>query len=51
LACPRTKYQRDRYPYLIGDYERVKKIGFEEFLKEERKKAEAGVPLRDLRKY
>lgn len=51
LECPRTKYQRDRYPYVIGHYERVKEIGFDELLKEEREKAEAGILLHDIRKY
>ncbi len=32
-------------------FERVKEIGFEGHLKEEREKAEAGTLLNDIRKY
>jgi hypothetical protein len=49
--CPRTEYQRDRYPFVLERYERVKEIGFEGHLKEEREKAEAGTLLNDIRKY
>jgi hypothetical protein len=49
--CPRTEYQRDRYPFVLERYQRVKEIGFEGHLKEEREKAEAGTLLNDIRKY
>lgn len=49
--CPRTEYQRDRYPFVLEHYERVKEVGFEGHLKEEREKAEAGTLLIDIRKY
>ncbi len=49
--CPRTEYQRDRYPFVLERYERVKEIGFEGHLKEERERAEAGTLLNDIRKY
>ena len=51
IGCSRTEYQRERYPFVINHYKRVKKIGFEGHLKEEREKAEAGVLLNDIRKY
>ncbi len=49
--CPRTEYQRGRYPFLLEHHERVKEIGFEEHLNEERERAEAGTLLHDIRKY
>jgi hypothetical protein len=49
--CPRTEYQRGRYPFVLERYERVKEIGFEGHLKEERERAEAGTLLNDIRKY
>ncbi len=49
--CPRTEYPRDRYPFVLERYERVKEIGFEGHLKEERERAEAGTLLNDIRKY
>ena len=48
---PRTEYQRDRYPFVIERHERVKEIGFEGHLKEEREKAAEGTLLNDMRKY
>ena len=49
--CPRTEYQRSRYPFVLERYERVKEIGFEGYLKEEREKARAGTLLNDIREY
>ena len=49
--CPRTEYQRGRYPFVLERYERVKEIGFEGHLKEERRRAEEGTLLNDIRKY
>jgi hypothetical protein len=49
--CPRTEYQRGRYPFVMERYERVKEIGFDGHLKEERERAEAGTLLNDIRKY
>jgi len=49
--CPRTEYQRVRYPFVLERYERVKEIGFEGHLKEEREKALSGTLLNDIRKY
>jgi hypothetical protein len=51
LKCESTEYHRDRYPFVIQNYERVKKVGLEEHLKEERKKAQDGVTLNDIRKW
>ena len=51
LECSSTEYQRDRYPFVIESYERVKKIGLEQHLKEEREKAQKGVSLIDIRKW
>lgn len=51
LNCPNTEYHRDRYPIVIEHYDRVKKVGFEQHLKEERKRVQDGVCLIDIRKY
>ena len=51
LKCPRTEYQRRRYPFVIEHYKRVKEIGFESHLKEERERALKGVMLNDIRNY
>ena len=51
LNCSRTEYQRDRYPFVIDHYHRVKQIGFQKHLEEEEKRAEEGVRLIDIRKY
>jgi len=51
LKCPSTEYQRDRYPFVIESYERVKKDGLEKHLEEERKKAQKGITLIDIRKW
>jgi hypothetical protein len=49
--CPRTEYQRGRYPFVLEHYERVKEIGFEGHLKEERERAASGTLLNDIREY
>jgi hypothetical protein len=51
LECPSTAYQRDRYPFVIENYNRVKEIGLEKHLAEERKKAKNGITLIDIRKW
>jgi hypothetical protein len=51
LTCPNTKYQRDRYPFVIDNLKRVQLIGLENHFKEEREKAEKGISLVKIRKY
>lgn len=51
LDCPRTEYQRERYPFVIEHYKRVREVGFERLLEEERERARSGVLLHDIRKY
>jgi hypothetical protein len=51
LTCSSTAYQRDRYPFVLEHYERVKKVGFKKHLEEERKRARSGVSLNDIRKW
>jgi len=51
LNCQRTEYQRDRYPFVIDHYHRVKEVGFEKHLEEEEKRAKNGITLLDIRKY
>ncbi len=51
LECPSTVYHRDRYPFVIEHYHRVKKIGLEKHLEEERKKTQDGITLVDIRKW
>jgi hypothetical protein len=51
LTCSRTDYHRDRYPFVIEHYQRVKEIGLEKHLEEERKKALKGITLIDIRKW
>lgn len=51
LECPRTEYQRDRYPFVIVHYRRVAEKGLEALFEEEREKAESGVLLQDIRRY
>jgi hypothetical protein len=45
MKCPNTTYQRETYPFVIENYNRVKEVGFEQHLLEEEKKALAGVDL------
>jgi hypothetical protein len=49
--CPRTEYQRNRYPFVIKYHARVKKVGLEQHLREERERVKRGVCLIDIRKY
>ncbi|MHA1213732.1 MAG: DUF3795 domain-containing protein [Candidatus Hodarchaeales archaeon] len=51
LECPKTSYHRDRYPFVISRYHRVKEVGIEKHFEEERKKAKNGVSLIDIRKW
>jgi len=45
MKCPNTTYQRETYPFVIENYNRVKEVGFEQHLLEEEKKALACVDL------
>lgn len=45
LTCAHTAYQRDRYPFIVENYQRVKQIGFQMHLEEEAERARAGVDL------
>jgi hypothetical protein len=51
MDCPSTDYHRDRYPFVIEHHRRVKEVGLEQHLKEERKRTLDGVCLIDIRKY
>jgi hypothetical protein len=51
LDCPSTDYHRDRYPFVIQNYKKVKEEGLEKHLEEERKKAKEGTSLTDIRKW
>jgi hypothetical protein len=51
LTCSRTEYHRDRYPFVIDHFHRVKEIGLENHLKEEREKTRKGITLQDIRKW
>jgi hypothetical protein len=45
LTCKHTEYQRDFYPFVVENYNRVKQVGFEKYLDEEEERARAGVDL------
>ena len=45
LTCPNTSYQREWYPFVAENYERVKQVGFDRHLQEEEERARAGVDL------
>jgi len=45
LACKHTEYQREWYPFVVDNYNRVKQIGFQKYLEEEEERAKAGVDL------
>jgi len=45
LTCEHTAYQRDRYPFVVENYERVRQVGFQQHLEEEEERAKAGVDL------
>ena len=50
-SCNFTSYQRKRYSYLLRDFEQIKEIGMEEYLKLQQKRAEDGIRLQDIRDY
>jgi len=45
LTCARTEYQREWYPFVVENYERVKQVGFQKHLEKEEQRARAGVSL------
>jgi transcription elongation factor Elf1 len=45
LTCKNTEYQRDTYPFVVDNYNRVKQVGFEKHLEEEDERTRAGVDL------
>jgi hypothetical protein len=45
LTCKFTEYQREWYPFVVENYNRVKQVGFRKHLEEEDEKARAGVDL------
>jgi hypothetical protein len=45
LTCKNTEYQRDVYPFVVDNYNRVKQVGFQKHLEEEDERARAGVDL------
>lgn len=40
--CELTKYQRDRYSYLIADYRLVQQNGIEKYIEEQQSQADRG---------
>ncbi|MCL6579402.1 MAG: DUF3795 domain-containing protein [Candidatus Bathyarchaeota archaeon] len=45
LTCKNTEYQRDVYPFVIDNHNRVKQVGFQKHLEEEEEKTKAGIDL------
>jgi hypothetical protein len=45
LTCKNTEYQRDYYPFVVENYNRVKEVGFQRHLEEEEERTKAGVDL------
>jgi hypothetical protein len=45
LMCKNTEYQRDVYPFVVDNYNRVKQVGFQKHLEEEEERTKAGVDL------
>ena len=45
ITCKNTEYQRDVYPFVIDNHNRVKQVGFEKYLEEEEEKTKAGIDL------
>jgi hypothetical protein len=45
MTCQDTVYQREWYPFVAENHERVKQVGFERYLEEEEERARAGVDL------
>lgn len=51
LSCSKTEYQRNRYSYLIKDYNSLKKISIKEYLKLQDEKEKKGIRIQDIRDY
>ncbi|MFW9996892.1 MAG: DUF3795 domain-containing protein [Candidatus Odinarchaeota archaeon] len=51
LTCSNTEYQRNRYPFVLNHYQRVREVGLEQHLEEEEKRSKQGVSLIDIREY
>jgi hypothetical protein len=51
MTCPNTDYHRDRYPFVIEHHERVKEVGLDRHLEEERARTRKGMCLIDIRRY
>jgi len=45
LTCKNTVYQRETYPFVSDNYQRVKEVGLEKYLEEESERSRAGVSL------
>jgi len=45
LTCKNTEYQRETYPFVVDNYNRVKQVGLQKHLEEEEQRAKAGVDL------
>jgi transcription elongation factor Elf1 len=45
LTCKNTEYQRDVYPFVVDNYNRVKQVGFQKHSEEEEERTKAGVDL------
>jgi hypothetical protein len=45
LTCKNTEYQREWYPFVVENYNRVKEVGFQKHLEEEEGKARASIDL------
>jgi hypothetical protein len=45
LTCKHTEYHRDWYPFVVENYNRVKQVGFQKYLEEEKERTRAGVDL------
>ncbi len=45
LTCKDTEYQRDFYPFVKENYAKVRQVGYEKYLEEERQRAKAGIDL------
>jgi len=45
LSCKHTEYQREWYPFVVDNYNRVKQVSSQKHLEEEEERAKAGVDL------
>jgi hypothetical protein len=45
LICKNTEYQREWYPFVVENHNRVKEVGFQKHLEEEEAKTRAGIDL------